>query len=217
VHGSPVAAYRAAIVLFVVCAACSCLPVADARGHRQGAGPSLGAYPWTGDRRPALDPWGFVARQCTSYAAWFLNAHGVPFGVLTRGPGGRGLFTSAGGWDGAATAAGFPVLATPAVGSIAQWDPGESSPAAPPGTARGRAAAQVETAGRYGHVAVVRRVNGDGSVLVSEYNGADGSYHVRTTRAPRYLYIGVPASAAVRPGPSSWQQSAAAQAQDAGG
>jgi surface antigen len=48
------------------------------------------------------------------------------------------------------------------------------------------------TAGRYGHVAVVRRVFGDGSVLVTEYDGGNGVFNVRITRAPRYLCIGVP-------------------------
>jgi surface antigen len=202
-----VALARTAVLLLVVCAACwACFPTADARGRRLGAGPSADAYPLAGERGPALDDWGFVARQCTSYAAWFLNTHGVPFGLLTRGPAGQALFTSAGGWGRAATAAGFAVRDVPAVGSIAQWDPGESSPPAPPavdgggsgdgsGGSHGRA---VVTAGRYGHVAVVRHVFADGSVVVSEFNGADGAFHVQVTRAPRYLYIGVPGSPAQR-------------------
>ena len=184
-----------AALLLLACVACwHGLPVADARGHQLGAGPALDAYPLAGERSLALDPWGFVVRQCTSYAAWYLNAHGVPFGLLTRGPGGEGLFTSAGSWDDAAAAAGFPVRSTPAVGAIAQWDPRESSPAVPAGDG---GPPVVETAGRYGHVAVVRAVHDDGSVVVSEYDGGDGTYHVRTTRAPRYLYIGVTGSPAV--------------------
>jgi surface antigen len=178
-----------ALLVLVACAACSWLPVADADGHRLGPGPAKTAYPWAGAGAPLLDPWGFVSRQCTSYAAWYLNAHGVPFGLLTRGPGGPGLFTSAGGWDDAAEAAGFPVRATPIVGSIAQWDPGEASPSGPGSPRAG------EVAGGHGHVAVVQEVNPDGSVLVSEYDGEDRSYDVHVTRAPRYLYIGVPAPA----------------------
>jgi len=50
----------------------------------------------------------------------------------------------------------------------------------------------VVTAGRYGHVAVVRRVLRDGAVEVSEYNGSDSRFYVQVTRAPRHLYIGVP-------------------------
>ncbi|WP_138761080.1 CHAP domain-containing protein [Modestobacter altitudinis] len=121
----PVVRRWAAIVLVLLCAACyHDLPTAGARGRQLGSGPPSRAYPWAGDGGMPLDLWGFVTRQCTSYAAWYLNTHGVPFALLTRGPEGRALFTSAGGWDDAAVAAGFPVLATPAVGSIAQWTPG---------------------------------------------------------------------------------------------
>jgi surface antigen len=187
VHGSVLAVRWAVIVLFLVCAACCCLPVADARGRQLGPAPSTGGYPMAGGRGLALDPWGFVARQCTSYAAWYLNAHGVPFGLLTRGPGGEALFASAQSWARAARAAGFPVRATPAVGSIAQWNAGEASPAEPAQAAH----RTVVRAGRYGHVAVVRRVLPDGDVVVSEYNGADGRFHTVVTRAPRYLYIGI--------------------------
>ena len=194
--GTGAAALRAALVLLVVCAAwCSSVVGADARGHRLGPGPSAGAYPLAGEGGLALDPWGFVARQCTSYVAWYLNAHGVPFGLLTRGPGGEGLFTSAAGWDDAAAAAGFPVRSTPVVGSIAHWDPGDPSTTTSAGAA-GAVLRVPGTAGRYGHVAVVQDVLPDGDVLVSEYDGADGTFDLRVTRAPRYLYVGVPGNAA---------------------
>jgi surface antigen len=177
-------------VLLLLCAACyACVPLADARDRQLRPGPPADGYPFSGDRGLALDPWGFVLRECTSYAAWYLNAHGVPFGLRTRGPGGDGLFTSAGDWDRAAAAAGFAVRSTPVVGSIAQWDPRESSPAAP-GPPASRFFREL-TAGRFGHVAVVQRVLQDGSVVVTEYNGGDGRFHVVVTRAPRYLYIGV--------------------------
>ncbi len=189
-----------ALLLLVLCGACwHLVPVADARGHAQGSGPPADAYPLAGERSLALDPWGFVARQCTSYVAWHLNAHGTPFGVLTLWPVGGGLFTSAGSWDLAAAAAGFLVRHTPAVGSIAQWDPGEASPAAP---ARALHDGGI-TAGRHGHVAVVRRVFGDGSVLVTGYDGETGTFQVRVTRAPRYLYIGVPVPTGSRVPPSA--------------
>jgi hypothetical protein len=38
---------------------------------------------------------------------------------------------------------------------------------------------------------VVQRVLDDGAVVISEYDGADGSFRVLVTRAPRYLYLGV--------------------------
>lgn len=190
--GSALAVVRTALVLAVCAAFSHWIPVADARGHRLVLGPSASAYPLARERVPALDPWGFVARQCTSYAAWYLNAHGVPFRLLTRGPGGAAVFASAGGWDRAAVAAGFAVRSDPAVGTIAQWDPEEVSPPAPSAPPRDDAApARTVTAGRFGHVAVVQRVLAGGWVLVSEYNGADGNFHTVITRAPRYLYIGV--------------------------
>jgi surface antigen len=186
---------RLTILLVVVGATCyQCLPFADARDRWLRRGPSASAYPWDGESRLAFDPWGFVARQCTSYVAWYLNAHGVPFGLRTRGPAGEGLFTSASDWDRAALAAGFAVRSTPVVGSIAQWDAGEASPAAPsPASADDVDAARYRelTARGFGHVAVVQRVLDDGAVVISEYNGADGSFRVLVTRAPRYLYIGV--------------------------
>ena len=185
----------AAVVIAVICTVgCHLSPLADARGRFLERGTPGGSYPLAGGHGPALDPWGFVARQCTSYAAWYLNDHGVPFGLLTRGPGGEGLFTSADSWDDAADAAGFPVLPTPAVGSIAQWDAGERSPAAPAGA--DAAHGTLTVAGSYGHVAVVRSVFPDGSVLIGEYDGGDSSFHQRITRAPRYLYIGVPTTTA---------------------
>jgi surface antigen len=199
---------RVAILLVVVGATCyQCLPFADARDRSLRRGPSATAYPWDGQRGLAFDPWGFVARQCTSYVAWYLNAHGVPFGLRTRGPVGEGLFTSASDWDRAARAAGFAVRPVPAVGSIAQWDAGESSPPAPsPASADDADAGGYRplTARGYGHVAVVQRVLDDGAVVISEYNGADGSFRVLVTRAPRYLYIGVTAgpAAAVPPWPA---------------
>jgi len=187
------AAGRAVLALLALCVVCwHWSPIADARDHRLGPGPSAGAYPLAQEHGPRLDDAGFVARQGTSYAAWYLNAHGVPFGLLTRGPGGPGLFTSAGGWDDAAAAAGFAVRPVPAVGSIAQWEPGEASPATPSGTA----GYEPLTAGRYGHVGVVRYVYPDGAAVVAEYDGGDGDFHVLVTRAPRYLYIGLPGDAA---------------------
>ena len=194
-RGASAVVVRLAILLVVLGATCyQCLPSADARDRSLRRGPAADAYPWAGERGPAFDPWGFVARQCTSYVAWYLNAHGVPFGLRTRGPAGEGLFTSASDRDRAARTAGFAVRSTPAVGSIAQWDAGESSPPPPsPSSPDDVDAARYRTvqARGFGHVAVVQQVLDDGAVVISEYNGADGTFRVLVTRAPRYLYIGV--------------------------
>jgi surface antigen len=187
---------RTVVLLVAVCATCyQCLPFADARDRSLRRGPSAGDYPLGGQLGLALDPWGFVARQCTSYAAWYLNAHGVPFGLRTRGPAGEGLFLSAADWDRGAVAAGFAVSSTPVVGSIAQWDADESSP---PASADDSARYRALTARGFGHVAVVQRVLRNGSAVVSEYDGADERFHVLVTRAPRYLYIGVHAPPVTR-------------------
>lgn len=172
------------------------VPTVDARGHWLGPGPPVSAYPWSAERDPAAeDPWGFVKRQCTSYAAWFLNSHGVPFARLTRGPAGVGLFLNAGEWDRGAAGAGFPVSRHPAVGSIAQWHAEEPSPPLPESDDVNLYLPFRDepdlVAGRYGHVAVVTTVLPDDSVLVAGYNGDDRRLQLRHTRAPRYLYIGV--------------------------
>lgn len=172
------------------------LPAADARGHRLGVGPPVVAYPWPTEPDPnAEDRWGFIKRQCTSYAGWYLNTHGVPFAERTRGPAGPGVFFSAGEWDRGAVEAGFPVSRRPAVGSVAQWHKWEPSPPSP----RSRDVNlylpyrdELDlTAGPYGHVAVVVRVLPDDSVLLVQYNGADRQLQLVHGRAPRYLYIGV--------------------------
>ncbi|MGN6334234.1 MAG: CHAP domain-containing protein [Motilibacteraceae bacterium] len=161
--------------------------VADARGAaltRQGPPPS--AYPWSGPVPAAGgtgDPWGFIQGQCTSFVAWWLNTHGVPFARYTRGPAGEATFDDAGGWDTAARQAGFPVSAVPRVGSVAQWHPGEASQA-------GNRVGPPLVAGEHGHVAVVVAVGRDDEVVTVGYDGATHVLERLTTRAPRYLQIG---------------------------
>ena len=73
-----------------------------------------GTYPWantTGDR---VDDYGMYRRQCTSFAAWYLNSRGTPFGYHTKGPQGVGTFADASTWDtGAAQAGTCPVPRRP--------------------------------------------------------------------------------------------------------
>lgn len=194
---SPGTLRRTAVVLGLLLLTCCSVPQADARSQRLGSGPSLDGYPWADQWNPvALDPWGFVQRQCTSFAAWYLNSHGVSFANRTRGAGGEGVFLNAGDWDDGARAAGFQVGSTPTVGSIAQWGPDEVSPPAPPARLRAKHDLPYPlltlTAGRYGHVAVVSAVLSDGSVLLAQYDGGDRRFRLLHTRAPRYLRIGTP-------------------------
>ena len=170
----------------------------DARDELLSTGPPTGPYPWAAQQDPAaIDPWGFVERQCTSYAAWYLHTHGVPLATRTRGPRGVGTFTAARDWDQGARAAGFRVSAVPRVGSIAEWHAGETSPPGPPAIDDDAATSVLPqerslTASSDGHVAVVVSVLRDRSVLVTEYDGTDRQFHVLRTRAPRYLYLGLP-------------------------
>jgi surface antigen len=147
--------------------------------------PSLTAYPWANDETGGSDPYGLTMRQCVSYAAWYLNAHGTPFGYYTRGPRGVGTFGDADTWDAGASAAGFTVSTRPLVGSIAQWHGNETST-----TVSGNSTSSI-TGGSQGHVAVVTRVYPDGAVDLAQYNlGFNRNFgtliHVN---APRYIYV----------------------------
>lgn len=157
-----------------------------------------GGYPYAAVRPAAgaADPWGFGIRQCTSFVAWRLHQHGV---ALTdsgfRGPDGRAaVWGDARNWAAAARADGYPVGSVAEVGAVAQWGAGESAPYYPPGSALPHGTA---TAGPDGHVAWVVKVYPDGSALVDQYNGGGGDleYSEIRVRAPRYLYIAVPAPA----------------------
>ncbi|MBI2589210.1 CHAP domain-containing protein [Candidatus Saccharibacteria bacterium] len=98
--------------------------------------------PGTNDVYHESDPWGFVVRNCTSYAAWRANKE---FGVNIPSDWG-----SANTWDTGAHDDGYkvsgldPEKTGPEAGDIAQWDST--------------------------HVAFVDSVNPDGSVNVSEFN-----------------------------------------------
>lgn len=166
------------------------LPVRVAGARARLVLPGVGAagYPFAEARVPlALDPYGFVAGQCTSFAAWWLNAHGVPLAVITVGPDGPGSFLNASTWDRAAQAAGFRVGRVPVVGAVAQWHAGERSAHSTPVGGRREMAA-----GSSGHVAIVTAVLADGEAVWEEYgwHGA-AQLHVGHGWAPRYLYLGV--------------------------
>jgi surface antigen len=108
-----------------------------------------------------------------SYVAWRLARVGRP--VYARQGWG-----SASGWDDVARRRGVTVTTRPAVGSVAQWNAGESS-RVPRGTF---------TAGAYGHVAWVTAVYADGSVQVSQYNGTGTrSWSSMRVFAPRFLRL----------------------------
>jgi surface antigen len=147
--------------------------------------PALTAYPWAGDQTQDSDPYGMTKRQCVSYAAWYLNSHGTPFGHFTQGPRGVGTFGDASTWDAGAYAAGFTVSSVPVVGSIAQWHANERS------TTITSSGSSTIIAGSQGHVAVVTRVYSDGAVDLAQYNfGFNRAYGTSShVKAPRYIYV----------------------------
>jgi len=151
---------------------------ASAGSSSGSVGPTLSnATPAANDDYPAawrdapqdslFDPWGYPNRQCTSFVAWRLsNANRATLPVR---PG------DAGTWDDV-LAPYVRIDATPAVGAIAHWNPGEAFGGL--------------VAGPIGHIGWVQAVHPDGSVTVEQYNlGADGRYVQFRTRAPRYLHV----------------------------
>lgn len=150
-------------------------------------GPGGATYPFRGNGlTPTLDAYGFVSGECTSFVAWWLNSRGVPFGVVTVGPGGTGRFLNAGGWDAAAASAGFASGDVPVVGAVAQWHAGETSDRVEDGELHRT------RAGTEGHVAVVVRVLADGQAEWLEFGWhGEAVLHRGFGSAPRYLYLGV--------------------------
>lgn len=106
-------------------------------------------------RADGVDPWSFYWGECVSYAAWMIRTT-TGYTDFTNNWHGQ-HFGNAQGWAAAARGAGITVNQTPAVGAIAQ-----------------------RTSGAFGHVALITKVNSDGSFDVNEYNYA--SHHTFGTR-----------------------------------
>lgn len=116
-----------------------------------------GGYPFSGIDQP--DPWGFLTRECTSYAAWYWNnVLGKRF-INTR-PGSGSAYN----WPALASDQGYSVSSTPRIEAIISWRQSASMP--------------------YGHVAIVRAINGDGTIDVSEYNWISYAYSYRSNVDP---------------------------------
>ena len=118
-----------------------------------------GGYPYCNSTPDRPDPWMFLTRECTSYAAWYFNVmEGKDF-VNTR-PGSGSAYN----WPALASDQGYSVSSTPRVGAIISWRQSSSMP--------------------YGHVAIVRGVNGDGTIDLSEYNWVKFKYSYRENVSP---------------------------------
>jgi len=125
-----------------------------------GGGSGTGGYPWANIVQDSMaDPWGFLVRECTSYVAWYWNWKlGRPW-LRGSGPPGTG---DAKNWATIlAPRNGYSVYTTPRKGSIAVWE-----------------------WGTYGHVAIVEKVNNNGTFNVSEYNVIPGQYGERYDLSP---------------------------------
>lgn len=144
--------------------------VADANVYtgsdRQAARPCVyDDYPYPNASMDGVDPWNFYNRQCTSFAAFRINWNGTSTGkTFTNWYLGE-HFGNAESWDDAARASGVPVYNNPAVGRIAQWNPG------------------VGGVSRYGHVAYVAAVYSSTDILIEEYNWSAGAYTKRRITA----------------------------------
>lgn len=140
-------------------------------------------YPYRADTTNRVDPWTFTKRQCVSFAAWRLAQRGYRTVVLVKGWG------NARDWDNHAAARRIKVTTVPRVGAIAQWNANERSNTYTAGVKKPTGWMR---SGSYGHVAVVKAVYPDGTVLVEQYNGNGGrTYGTKRVKAPRYLYIGM--------------------------
>lgn len=107
-------------------------------------------YPYRDAPVDRGDAWGFLTRECTSFAAWRVQ-HDL--GVLDFGNHYRGgRFGDARDWAANARRIGLVVDGTPTKNAIAVFAPG------------------VEGAGGYGHVAMVLSVGDDGTATVEDYN-----------------------------------------------
>ena len=94
-----------------------------------------------------VDTWGMYNRECVSYTAWRVAKSGRHMPYW----GGRG---DAKMWPGSAAQDGIPTGSTPVVGSVA-----------------------IMYGGAYGHSMYVERVNGNGTIHVSQFNwGVRGEY-----------------------------------------
>lgn len=129
-------------------------------------GSGCGGYPalWCNSAQDSIvDNWGMFNRECVSYVAWKIAATGKHMPYW----GGRG---NANQWPSSATADGIPTGSTPRAG-----------------------AAAVLMSGYYGHVMYVERINGDGTIHVSQFNwlvnGQWGRYSEMDISAYGLVYI----------------------------
>ena len=135
-------------------------------------------YPLFDATPDSVDWWDFDARECTSYVAWAMNViHGnraKPWFFTNNMDGGHWGFAT--DWDANAQKLGYQIDTTPAIGAVAQWHFDEIH------FANGQ-----NVPG--GHVAVVVAINGDGSVMVADYNFKTFAFDLHPERPHRFIHI----------------------------
>ena len=158
-----------------VVAALADVPVTDAGGDSSCGIPGQSGkdddLPWSTAKIYEPSPLGMYNRECVDFALWRINQQlgstTAPYKVLngTFRPDGAVLgsaLTWKDGWD----AKGWPTGGTPRVGAVVWYSPGTGG-----------------ADSTYGHVAIVKAVNGDGSFLEEGYNGNpapnDHTYYTR--------------------------------------
>lgn len=101
-----------------------------------------GGYPFANGPIDVPDPWGYLTRECTSYAAWYRYSIGKPVG----------RYGNAGSWPGQNIA--------PQRNDVVVYPYSATSP--------------------YGHVAIVEKVNSNGTIDLSEFNWRPYQYSYRS-------------------------------------
>nr|WP_176704930.1 CHAP domain-containing protein [Arthrobacter sp.]AXV46473.1 amidase, CHAP domain-containing protein [Arthrobacter sp.]AXV46510.1 amidase, CHAP domain-containing protein [Arthrobacter sp.] len=130
--------------------------------------------PWPNSPIYQPSPLGMYNRECVDFALWRVNQQlgstSAPYKVVngTFRPDGV-LLGSAVTWKDGWDAKGWPTGKTPRVGAVVWYAPGAGGADA-----------------TFGHVAVVKAVNGDGSYVEEGYNGNpapnDHTYYTRTVQ-----------------------------------
>ena len=150
-------------------------------GSAVGSGDDL---PWGHGPVGAVSPLGMFTRECVDFALWRVNQElgsaGAPFRLTNASFRGDGvLLGSAVTWRDGWQAKGWPTGKAPRVGAVVWYAPGIGG--ADP---------------TWGHVAIVKAVNPDGSYVEEGYNGSpapdDHAYYTRTVQdsAPSlFLYV----------------------------
>ncbi len=117
----------------------------SSKSHETVSSSNSSGYPYANLVPDSIgDPWGFLVRECTSYAAWYFNS------VEGRSWNRIAGYGDGWGWKHAASGNSYNTHSTPQVGAIITWSKSKIAP--------------------YGHVAIVMKVNDDGTIDVSEYN-----------------------------------------------